>query len=156
MAVSLGALLSFSVKPAMALLEADDDDELLEKIKQGRKNKIQKRESLGTYKNEAASVQKAVYKLGFAGQALDESDFAAASVVLGADWTKEISDALAKVSSNAEERDVASTFTSSLGSLQAAVLKDDVDGAKGAYVQTVTSLEKWTALTGLLEEIQGF
>lgn len=144
----------------MALLETDDDEELLEKIKQGRKSKIQKRESLGTYKSEAASVQKAVYKLGFAGQALEDSDFATASVVLGSGsesgWTKDIADALAKVSSNAEEEEVARTFTSSLGSLQAAVLKDDVDGAKGAYVQTVTSLEKWTTLTGLLDEIQGF
>lgn len=147
-------------KEAIALLDLDEDEELLEKVKQGRKSKILKRESLGTYKSEAATVQKAVYKLGFAGQALDESDFARASVVLGSGlesgWTKDLTDALDKVSSNAEEKAIASSFSSSLESLQAAVLKDDVDGAKGAYVKSVTTLEKWTSLTGLLAEIQGF
>ena len=38
---------------ALALLDEDDDDTLLERIKADKKSKIQKRKSLGSYKNEA-------------------------------------------------------------------------------------------------------
>lgn len=38
---------------AFALLEEDDDEELLLRVKRDRKSKIEKRESLGSYKSEA-------------------------------------------------------------------------------------------------------
>ena len=36
-----------------------------------------------------------------------------------------------------------------------AVLKDDVEGAKIAFVGAAGALEKWTSLTGLVGELQG-
>ena len=37
----------------------------------------------------------------------------------------------------------------------AAVLKDDVESAKKAFVGAAGALEKWTSLTGLVGELQG-
>lgn len=147
------------VSNAWAILEQDEDDELLAKVKKDRRSKIEKRTSLGSYKGEAASVQRGVYRLSKAGKAIDESDFATASTVLGAslstEWVVELKSALSRVGTSQEEQSEAQTFSSSLGSLQAAVLKDDVDLAKKQFVSAASSLEKWVRLTGLSEEILG-
>eukprot|EP00850_Spirogloea_muscicola_P000402 SM000001S04804 [mRNA] locus=s1:2261449:2268312:- [translate_table: standard] len=144
---------------AGAILEADDDEDLLERIKGERRGKIAKRQTLGEYKSEAASVQKAVYKLSRTGQALDEADYGTASRVLGAsldaDWVAELRAALAKVTSNDEEQKQAEEISSALGALQTAVLKDDVEGACSAFLASAGALEKWSSLTGLNLELQG-
>eukprot|EP00271_Cylindrocystis_brebissonii_P015067 TRINITY_DN37009_c0_g1_i1.p1 TRINITY_DN37009_c0_g1~~TRINITY_DN37009_c0_g1_i1.p1 ORF type:complete len:215 (-),score=39.64 TRINITY_DN37009_c0_g1_i1:460-1104(-) len=156
--ISLGAI-TFSPLPSLALLDADEDELLLERVKRDRKSKILKRESLGSYKNEEASLQKAIFKLSYTGQAIDESDFARASVLLGSGpeglWVAELGDAVKKVTSSAEEQEAANTLTTSIGALQSAVLKDDVDGAKGAFVTAADALELFAKLTGLAPELRG-
>jgi len=145
---------------ALAILENDDDDELLEKVKRDRKAKIEKRSSLGQYKGQEAMVQKAVYKLSSVGKAIDEGDYAAATLVLGAsmdtDWLKDLASATSTVSSSAAEKEAASTLTSSLASLQSAMLQDDGESAKKSFVVSAEALEKWSRLTGLFAELQGF
>eukprot|EP00897_Mesotaenium_endlicherianum_P009565 jgi/Mesen1/8637/ME000500S08111 len=141
---------------ALAILEADDDDALLEKVKKGRKDKIQRRTNLGSYKGDAAAIQKAVYKLSKTGKAIDDGDFASATNLLSnTEWLDEVKSALTNVTSGDAEQSAASDFTSAIGSLQAAVLKDDVEKAKSAFVSSASALETIVQLTGLTEEILG-
>jgi hypothetical protein len=145
---------------ASALLEADDDDALLEKVKEDKKKRIQRRASaINSFKKETESVQAAVYKLSKAGQAIDGSDFSTATSVLGStsdnDWIKDVKDALSKVSANSEERKEADVFSSALASLQSAVVKQDAESSKSAFVVSASALEKWSTLTGLSEQIKG-
>eukprot|EP01018_Ginkgo_biloba_P035471 Gb_39226 [translate_table: standard] len=57
-ALSLGSITLLSLTlplvafPAFGLLEADDDEELLEKVKEDRKKRLQKSEQTNTLKNE--------------------------------------------------------------------------------------------------------
>jgi len=145
---------------ALALIEADDDEELLEKVKKDRKAKIEKRSSLGSYKGQEALVQKAVYKLSSVGKAIDEGDLTAASAVIGAsldtDWLKELTAATSAVSTNADESKAAGFLSDSLSSLQTAVSGSSNDKAKEAFVVSAEALEKWTRLTGIYQELQGF
>ncbi|KAG6551999.1 hypothetical protein Mapa_006305 [Marchantia paleacea] len=142
--------------PACALLEADDDDSLLEKVKGDRQKRLQKRGAVVSYKKEAESIQKAVYELSKAGQALDSSDFSTASAVLGSNaWIVEVKAALSTVSKSAEEQSEADTFGTALASLQSAVSAKDTEGSKSAFVASASALEKWSSLTGFSEQIKG-
>lgn len=153
-----GLLLSFN-PAALALLEADDDEELLEKVKEDRKKKIKRRGEISSFKEETASLQVAINQLSKAGQALDGNDFPGASKALGKSlsegWITNVEKALTKVSSSAEEEDEAKLFSSSLASLQTAVSKQDMDSSKSAFVKSAEALEKWSFLTGLAEQVKG-
>eukprot|EP00249_Psilotum_nudum_P027225 c34654_g1_i1 orf=655-1368(-) len=149
----------FSGSAALGILEADDDEQLLERVKEDRRRKIQKRGELNAYKKEAASVQTAIFKLSKAGQALDVNDFLSASSLLGSsldiDWIEDVKVALSKLSSNDEERTAAKTFSSSLQSLQSAVLNQDLASSKTAFVASASALERWSALTGFAQQLKG-
>ncbi|KAJ7558404.1 hypothetical protein O6H91_04G037500 [Diphasiastrum complanatum] len=115
---------------AFGLLEADDDEALLEKVKVDRQKRLQKREALNSFKKETASVQNAVYNLSRVGEALDVSDYKTASSILGAssgdaEWVVQVKDALLKVSMSADEQVEADQFSSSLSSLQTAGFTGD-------------------------------
>ncbi|KAI5061163.1 hypothetical protein GOP47_0023668 [Adiantum capillus-veneris] len=153
-----GVLLSFN-PAALALLEADDDEELLEKVKEDRKKKIKRRGEINSFKEETASLQAAIYQLSKAGQALDGNDFSAARKILGESpsegWIADVEKALSKVSSSAEEQGEAKVFSSSLANLQMAVSKQDIDLSKSAFVKSAGALEKWSFLTGFAEQLKG-
>lgn len=140
-------------------MEADDDDQLLEKVKEDRKRKIQKRGELNSYKDETASIQNAIYELSKAGQALDGNDFSGASKVLGQSldvaWIADAKTALSKVSSSREEESEVELFSSAISSLQSAVLKEDINSSKSAFVASAGALEKWSYLTGFAEQLKG-
>eukprot|EP00250_Pteridium_aquilinum_P011788 c20303_g1_i1 orf=211-864(+) len=157
-ASAAGLLLSFD-PAALALLEADDDEQLLEKVKEDRKKKIKRRGEINSFKEETASLQAAIYQLSKAGQALDGNDFSGASKALGESpsegWIVNVEKALSKVSSSAEEQDEAKLFSSSLASLQTAVSKQDLDTSKSAFVKSAGALEKWSFLTGFSEQLKG-
>lgn len=144
---------------ARALLEADDDDSLLEKVKEDKKKRIQKRSTaINEFVKESEFVQVAVYKLSEAGQAIDGGDFSKATSVLAqqnADWIRDIQAALDKVSSNSDEKAVAGNFRSALSSLQSAVKSGDSTSSRTAFVASAEALEKWTRLTGLSEKVVG-
>lgn len=156
-AVSLAsALAAFQ---ANALLDQDDDEALLEKVKKDRDSRIKERTSRGNFKEETSTIQKAVYRLSKAGQALDESDSAAASVILASPqdsaWFPDLVAALEKGSVNFEESSVASEVKSSIAALQDAVLKKDILAAEKFFVASATALEKWISLAGLTSQILG-
>ncbi|PIA57006.1 hypothetical protein AQUCO_00600016v1 [Aquilegia coerulea] len=142
-----------------AILEADDDIELLEKVKKDRKKRLERQEVINSSKKEAAYVQEVVYKLSKVGQAIEKNDLTAASSVLGSstdvDWVKKGNAAFTKLSSNSEEQSEVETFNSSLASLISSVAKNDVNSSKTAFVSSANALEKWTALTGLAALLKG-
>ncbi|KAF9613472.1 hypothetical protein IFM89_008319 [Coptis chinensis] len=142
-----------------AILEADDDIELLEKVKKDRKKRLERQEMINASNKEAAYVQEVVYKLSKAGQAIENNDLTAASSVLGpstdADWVKKGNVAFKKLSSNLEEKTEVDTFNSSLASLISSVAKDDIRSSKVAFISSASALEKWTALTGLAALLKG-
>ncbi|XP_002971705.2 thylakoid lumenal 16.5 kDa protein, chloroplastic isoform X2 [Selaginella moellendorffii] len=154
--LSLPLLEAILSRKAAALIEADDDEELLEKVKGDRQKRLEKRETLIGLKDETAYVQNAVYQMSKAGQAIEKDDFVEASNILGAaDWVSKTKEAFSKVSKNSEQQGQAEIFTSSLQTLQTAVSNKDGQSAKVAFFTSATALEKWTSLTGLTEQIKG-
>ncbi|KAL5729627.1 hypothetical protein ACHQM5_002552 [Ranunculus cassubicifolius] len=153
----LGGILSNSSNAA--ILEADDDVELLEKVKRDRKKRIERQEVINSSNKEAGYVQEIVYKLSKVGQAIENNDLATASSVLGsstdADWVKKGNVAFNKLSANSEEKTEADVFNSSLSSLISSVGKNDVEYSKAAFVSSASALEKWAALTGLAALLKG-
>ncbi|GMQ07073.1 hypothetical protein CsSME_00051424 [Camellia sinensis var. sinensis] len=84
-----------------AILEADDDIELLEKVKRDRKKRLEKQGVISSSNNETAYLQDLVYKLSKVGQAIENNDLSAASSVLGpstdTDWVQKANAAFKKV-----------------------------------------------------------
>ncbi|KAF3453716.1 hypothetical protein FNV43_RR04157 [Rhamnella rubrinervis] len=142
-----------------AILEADDDVELLEKVKQDRKKRLERQGAIDSSKEEKGYLQELVYKLSKVGQAIDNNDLSAASSVLGgstdADWVKKANKAFTKLSSSPEEKSQVDTFNSSLASLISSVTRNDVESSKIAFVSSASAFEQWTTLTGLIEQLKG-
>ncbi|GKD91966.1 thylakoid lumenal 16.5 kDa protein, chloroplastic, partial [Tanacetum coccineum] len=104
-----------------AILEADDDFELMEKVKQDRKKRIEKQTVLNSSNKDKEYLQAVIYKLSKVGQAIENNDLPSAGSVLGqttdADWLKKANAALSQLSSSPEEVSQVETFNSSLTSL---------------------------------------
>nr|KJB06285.1 hypothetical protein B456_001G043000 [Gossypium raimondii] len=66
-----------------AILEADDDEELLEKVKKDRKKRLERQGVISSSGQEKGYLQDVVYKLSEIGQAIDNNDLSTASSVLG-------------------------------------------------------------------------
>ncbi|XP_052158418.1 thylakoid lumenal 16.5 kDa protein, chloroplastic [Oryza glaberrima] len=143
-----------------AVLEADDDIELLERVKEDRKKRLQKQGVISSSGTETGYLQDLIYKLSKVGQAIDKNDLPAASSVLGpnsdAQWVQNINVAFTKFSSSPEEKNMVDSFNSSLASLITSVNKSDVDSSKSAFVSSATTLEKWIASAGLSGQLKGF
>ncbi|VVB07017.1 unnamed protein product [Arabis nemorensis] len=142
-----------------AILEADDDEELLEKVKQDRKKRIERQAVINSAVKEKGYLQELVYKLSKVGQAIENNDLPAAGLVLGkgtdTEWVKTVNSAFTKLSSSPEENTEVETFNSSLASLITSVNKNDIESSKLAFVSSASAFEKWTTLTGLLEQLKG-
>lgn len=142
-----------------AILEADEDDELMEKVKKDRKKRLERQGIIGSSLKEKGYLQDLVYKLSKVGQAIEKNDLSAASSVLGqntdADWVQKVNSALNKFSGSDEEKSEIDSFNSSLSSLVSSVTKNDIEGSKTAFVASASAFEKWTTLTGLIEELKG-
>lgn len=155
---------SFSARagrPARALvLEEDDDIELLERVKEDRKKRLQKQGIISSSGAETGYLQDLIYRLSKVGQAIDNDDLPAASSVLGpssdAQWVQNINAAFSKLSSSPEQRNVVDSFNSSLATLFTSVSKLDPESSKSAFVSSATALEKWIALAGLGGQLKGY
>ncbi|KAF2310635.1 hypothetical protein GH714_015842 [Hevea brasiliensis] len=66
-----------------AILEADDDEELLERVKRDRKKRIERQGVISSSNKETGYLQDLVYKLSKVGQAIENNDLSTASSVLG-------------------------------------------------------------------------
>ncbi|KAL0846203.1 hypothetical protein Bca101_019449 [Brassica carinata] len=142
-----------------AILEADDDEELLEKVKQDRKKRIERQAVLNSAVKEKGYLQDLVYNLSKVGQAIEKNDLPAAGLVLGngsdTEWVKTANLAFTKLSASPEENTEVETFNSSLASLVTSVNKNDIESSKLAFVSSASALEKWSSLTGLLGQLKG-
>lgn len=142
-----------------AILEADDDVELLEKVKKDRKKRLEKQGVISSSTKETGYLQDLVYKLSEVGQAIEKNDLTSAGSVLGkgkdADWVQKANIALNKLSSSPEEKSEVDTFNSSLASLVSSVAQNDVESSKIAFVSSASAIEKWTSLTGLVGKLKG-
>ncbi|XP_019417252.1 PREDICTED: thylakoid lumenal 16.5 kDa protein, chloroplastic-like isoform X2 [Lupinus angustifolius] len=142
-----------------AILEADDDIELLEKVKRDRKQRLERESLINSSKIETGYLQQLVYKLSEVGQAIENNDLSAAGSVLGegtdTDWVKKANIAFDKLSSSPEEKTEVDTFNSSLASLISSVSKKDIESSKLAFVSSASAFEKWTSLTGLAIQLKG-
>ncbi|KAL6603275.1 hypothetical protein ACP70R_043636 [Stipagrostis hirtigluma subsp. patula] len=152
---------SFSPLAARAaVLEEDDDIELLERVKEDRKKRLQKQGVISSSGTETGYLQDLIYKLSKVGQAIEKDDLPAAGTVLGstpdAQWVKNINVAFSKFSSSPEEKNVVDSFNSSLSSLFTSVNKRDAKSSKSAFVSSATALEKWIALAGLGGQLKGY
>ncbi|KAG8367424.1 hypothetical protein BUALT_Bualt16G0070400 [Buddleja alternifolia] len=142
-----------------AILEAEDDEELLEKVKKDRKKRLEKQGAIVSATKETGYLQDLVYKLSKVGEAIEKNDLSTAGSVLGSskdtEWVQKVNYALNKLSSSAEEKTEIDTFNSSLATLISSVSKNDIEGSKVAFVASANAFEKWTALTGLVEQLKG-
>ncbi|RCV18214.1 hypothetical protein SETIT_3G281900v2 [Setaria italica] len=148
-------------RPARALvLEEDDDIELLERVKEDRKKRLEKQRIISASGAETGYLQDLIYKLSKVGQAIDKDNLPDASSVLGpstdAQWVQNINAAFSKFSSSPEERSTVDSFNASLASLFTSVNKLDAGSSKSAFVSSATALEKWIALAGLSGQLKGF
>ncbi|OAY31706.1 thylakoid lumenal 16.5 kDa protein, chloroplastic isoform X2 [Manihot esculenta] len=142
-----------------AILEADDDEELLERVKRDRKKRIERQGFISSSNKETGYLQDLVYKLSKVGQAIENNDLSTAGSVLGGstntDWVQKANIAFSKLSSSTEEKKQVDTFNSSLSSLISSVTGKDIESSKLAFVSSATAFEKWTTLTGLFGQLKG-
>ncbi|KMZ59249.1 Thylakoid lumenal 16.5 kDa protein [Zostera marina] len=142
-----------------SILEADDDLELLERVKKDKKKRIERQELINSSAKETEYLQEVVYKLDKVGQAIEKNDFTAANSILGQDsnakWIKNINVAFTKLSSNEEEKSEADLFKFSLASLITSVGDRDIESTKLAFVSSATCLQNWATATGLIEQLKG-
>ncbi|CAN0838614.1 Thylakoid lumenal 16.5 kDa protein, chloroplastic [Linum grandiflorum] len=158
-AASFSSLLINTNSGNAAILEADEDDELMEKIKQDRKKRIERQGLLTSSKQETGYLQEVVFKLSKAGQAIEKNDLPAATSVLGnntdTDWVQKANLAFAKLSFDLEEKTQVDAFNSSLASLISSVVGNDIESSKVAFVASATAFEKWSNLTGIVTQLKG-
>ncbi|VFQ73627.1 unnamed protein product [Cuscuta campestris] len=148
-----------SLEANAAILEAEDDEELLQKVKMDKKKRVERQGLISSSGKETAHLQDLVYKLNRIGEAIDKNDLPAASGVLGqdlkTDWVKNVNSALDKFSISPQEKAEVDAFSSSLASLISSVEKKDFEASRVAFVASATAFEKWTTLTGLARELKG-
>ncbi|KAL2929649.1 Thylakoid lumenal 16.5 kDa protein chloroplastic [Bienertia sinuspersici] len=142
-----------------APLEDEDDLELLEKVKQDRKKRLERQAIINSYTKEKGYLQDLVYQLSKVGQAIESNDLNAASSVLGAttdtDWIKKANSAFTKLSSTSEEKEEVEVFNTSISKLISYVTQQDAESSKIAFVSSASAFEKWTELTGLNGLLKG-
>ncbi|WCJ30043.1 chloroplast thylakoid lumen protein [Euphorbia peplus] len=142
-----------------AILEADENDELMEKVKRDRKKRIDRQGVINSSNKEKGYLQDLIYKLSKVGEAIEKNDLSAANSVLGgntdADWVQKANLAFSKLSLGPEEKTEVDAFNSSLASLISSVTKNDIESSKISFVSSATAFEKWTNLTGLVAQLKG-
>lgn len=151
----------FVASPSRALILDEEDEDLVEKAKANRKNKIAlekattreflKVEGLknAQLEKDLIPVQKAVLKLAKAGQQIEGGDIRGASSTMNDSWVKEFQVVSPNLGSGSES--VATKITD----LKNATDKGDAMASKKAYVAVVADLEAWVGASGLSSKIKG-
>ncbi|XP_075489699.1 thylakoid lumenal 16.5 kDa protein, chloroplastic [Primulina tabacum] len=142
-----------------AILEAEDDQGLLDKVKNDRKKRLERQGVINSSDNETALLQDLIYKLSKVGQAIEKEDISVASKILGpgidTNWVQKVNFALNQLSSTGEEKVEIDNFNINLASLIASVDKNDIPTAKESFVAVANAFKKWTTLTGLAQKLKG-
>lgn len=155
------------VRPALALIPDDEDEELIEKAKANRKARLAqqqtttraflKDEGITDLKlgKELVPVQQAVTNLAISGSQLDKGDLPALASTLSDDWVDEFSIAAKAVSKSEDSQVIVDQVMASLASLKSAAASGDVTASKKSYVEVVASLQSWATQAGVAPSLKG-
>ncbi|RZB81265.1 Thylakoid lumenal 16.5 kDa protein, chloroplastic [Glycine soja] len=141
-----------------AILEADDDEERLEKVKRDRKKRLERQGVIKSSTKETGYLQDLVYKLSKVGKAIENSDLSTAASVFGSgtdtDWVQNANISLNKgILKMVATRSFVLTLVPDFYFL--AVAGKDVESSKLAFVSSVSAFEKWSSLMGLVVQLKG-
>jgi len=154
---------------AFALIDYDEDDELLSKVREQRKAKVQQelvseREFVkeGGFKDkvfdtEIAYVQKAINRLSKAGSLIKENKMDnLKDVVQGDAWVKTLKTATIALSKSPDAVTAETNLFACLKNLQDGIKnKAKPVEIKASYLGTVGALETWAAAASLTGELSG-
>uniref|UniRef100_A0A7S0R9Q6 Maintenance of Photosystem II under High light 2 C-terminal domain-containing protein n=1 Tax=Pyramimonas obovata TaxID=1411642 RepID=A0A7S0R9Q6_9CHLO len=154
---------------ALALIDYDEDDELLSKVREQRKAKVQKEliaerafVKEGGFKdkvfdNEIVYVQKAINRLSKAGSLIKANETGdLKDVVLGDAWVRDLKGATSAISKSAEAQESAKNLFASINALQNNVKsKAKPVEIKASYLGVVGALESWCTETDLVGSVNG-
>jgi len=157
----------FYAAQAMALIDYDTDDALLEKIRADRNSKIQTELSIERnstraqgYKNpkfdgELQAIQTTVNQLSKSGEALKAGDMGAyKSAVTGSSWIQEFKKSSAEISNSATAKEAAGSVYKALDNLEQTAGTGAGQATK-SYLATVSAFEDWCASSGIGSQVQG-
>ncbi|KVH93818.1 hypothetical protein Ccrd_004118 [Cynara cardunculus var. scolymus] len=134
-----------------AILEADDDLELMEKVKKDRKKRIEKQTVLNSSSKDKDYLQDVIYKLSKIGQAIENNDLPSAGSVLGqtldADWVKMANVALSKTPNAMTELQITEMFVSNKIHQKQTMLTERIGSTNTCYSIFISSQEGWASLT---------
>ena len=139
---------------ALALLEQDEDLELLEKIRAKKQVRL-------TVEAQLATLQSAVDKLRLAGQLIGSEGAGDSDqqlrTVLGTStpWMQELRTAADKMNTSPETKRLAAAFFADYDGLAASVAKGDGKMTKTDYVKTTKSFQTWCKQAGIANELNG-
>mmetsp|Transcript_13108 Transcript_13108/g.43182 ORF Transcript_13108/g.43182 Transcript_13108/m.43182 type:complete len:212 (-) Transcript_13108:185-820(-) len=153
-------------QPSHALLDFDEDEELLARTKAARATKLKSElkaersfaseEGFTKQTAEVGYVQKAVVVLSKGGAALANGDVATLSSTVGdGEWVGNLQKAASVVGKNAVATEAAPAMFSSIKALQKSAAAGQESAAKKDYVTTVKSLSAWVSAAGLDSSIKG-
>ncbi|KAJ9524943.1 thylakoid lumenal protein [Haematococcus lacustris] len=152
-----------TVRPALALIPDEEDEERVEAAKLNRAKRLaEQRATTRNFMQEEGltnrqlgqdllPVQKAVYKLAESGSQLESGDVAAASRTLGQSWVTDFATAAEKVSASPS----AEALVSKLTALKTATDSGDVSASKRSYIELVGELQAWAASSSLTNSLKG-
>jgi hypothetical protein len=149
------------------LIPDDDDEELVEKARANRKNRLASEKQTqkafsrsegfvdGTEKRNLVPIQRAINSLGLTGKQLSAGDVSGAASTLSDSWAAEFPSAVNALSADSSAKTSAGQVVSKLGDLKNAALSGSLGNAKKEYVALVGSLESWASAAGLTGAIKG-
>lgn len=168
MALTLGMGSLALSAPARALIDFEEDDELLAKVKADRKAKVQKeiasearfvKESGYTAKKfdvETAYLQKTINRLSKAGAAIESSDLDTLNSLVGNDdWVRDLKKATTALSLSEEAKTTATGMFGAIGNLQSAAKAKKKQEASEYYLGVIVGLEKWCTITDVAPDLKG-
>ncbi|KAF6260931.1 hypothetical protein COO60DRAFT_1504022 [Scenedesmus sp. NREL 46B-D3] len=165
--VVMGALVAAPVPKAWALIPDEEDEELLERAKANRKQRLAAQKETtrdflreGGIKDkqldsELLPVQKAVFQLAKSGSQLEAGDLKGVSSNLSSGWVEEFSRATSVLDASEAEKAKAVAIFDGITSLRDIANKGDLRGSKQQYVALVAALNDWASSTGLAKDLRG-
>uniref|UniRef100_A0A383WCK5 Maintenance of Photosystem II under High light 2 C-terminal domain-containing protein n=1 Tax=Tetradesmus obliquus TaxID=3088 RepID=A0A383WCK5_TETOB len=165
--VAMGALVAAPAPKAWALIPDEEDEELLERAKANRKQRLaaQKETTRNFLKEEGVKdkqldaellpVQKAVFQLAKSGSQLEAGDLKGLSANLGSGWVGEFQRATSVLDASDAEKAKAAAVFDGISSLRDVANKGDLRGSKQQYVALVAALNDWASSTGLAADLKG-
>lgn len=165
MAAGAAVLPAVFSMPAFALIPDDDDEELLERAKARRAQRL--KEELATERSfvkdegfksktldtNIAYVQNAVVTLSKAGAAIDSGDLSGMKATLGEKaWLVDLKKAIKGIAASDAAKKDADTVLSGIASLSGA---SSIGAAKKSFVATAGALNEWAVATGIASSVKG-